>query len=127
MGTVEWLIENDTGKLHNIRIPNSVYSAGNKSKLHSPQHWIQEAKDRYPIKNGTWCATLDHRIILFWDQQKYQKIALLMPSSNNFGVIRSKVGVKHYKKACQSITKRIGEYMVAMPTILDVEEHHTTD
>ena len=57
MGTVEWLIENDTGKLHNIRIPNSVYSAGNKSKLHSPQHWIQEAKDRYPIKNGTWCAT----------------------------------------------------------------------
>jgi hypothetical protein len=113
--------------VHNIRIPNTGYSASKKSKLLSSQHWSEEAKDRYPIKNGTWCATLDDHIILFWDQQKYQKTALLTPGSNNVGVICSAGGVKHYEKAYQSNTKRIGECMVAMPTILDVEEHHTTD
>lgn len=52
MGTVEWPIEDDAGHVHRIRIPRTIYSASNRSKLLSPQHWRQEANDRYPIRNG---------------------------------------------------------------------------
>jgi hypothetical protein len=37
MGTVEWPIEDDTGRVHNIRIPRTIYSESNRSKLLSPQ------------------------------------------------------------------------------------------
>jgi hypothetical protein len=78
MGTVKCCIEDDDGVVHDILIPNTVYSAGTSNKLLSPQHWTQEARDRYPNANGTWCATLDDRVILFWNQQKY-KNSLLSP------------------------------------------------
>jgi hypothetical protein len=78
MGTVKWCIKDDDGVIHDILMPNTVYSAGTSNKLLSPQHCAQEARDKYPNANGTWCATLDDRVILFWKQQKYKKTAYLV-------------------------------------------------
>jgi hypothetical protein len=108
METVEWPIENDTGRVHNVRIPRTIYSDNNRSKLLSPQHWSQEANDRYPVRNGTWCATLDDRIILFWDQQKYQKTVYLLPDRANVGIIRSAHGAQKYERAYKAISKMAG-------------------
>jgi hypothetical protein len=69
MGTVEWEIEDDHGSTHKIRIPNAIYSATNRNRLLSPQHWAQGANDRYPIRYGTWCATYDDRVVLYWEQR----------------------------------------------------------
>jgi hypothetical protein len=78
MGTVEWEIEDDQGRTHKIRVPNTIYSANNRSRLMSPQHWAQVANDRYPIRYGTWCATYDDRIVLYWDQRRYSRTAYLL-------------------------------------------------
>jgi hypothetical protein len=127
MGTVRWSIEDDDGQVHDIVIPNTVYSKGNRNKLLSPQHWSQEVRDRYPIRNGTWCATLDDRIILFWKQQRYKRTAFLLPESTNVGVIRSAPGVRKYVKACSAIERDLGEQIMAMPTVIEDVSHHTTE
>jgi hypothetical protein len=127
MGTVEWPIEDDAGHVHRIRIPRTIYSASNRSKLLSPQHWRQEANDRYPIRNGTWCATLDDRIILFWGQQQYKKTAYLLPNRTNVGIIRSAHGTQNFEGACRSIVKNARDGKVAMPTILDTVTHYVDE
>jgi hypothetical protein len=128
MGTVEWPIEDDTGRVHKIRIPCTIYSEGNRSKLLSPQHWSQEANDRSPVRNGTWCATLDDRIILFWDQQQYKKTAYLLPNRTNVGIICSAHGTQQYERAYKTILKRAGrECIVAMPTVLDTVAHYVEE
>ncbi len=43
------VIEDDTGRIHKIQIPNTAYSVGNSSKLLSPQYWSLETKDRHLI------------------------------------------------------------------------------
>jgi hypothetical protein len=42
-GTLVIDLNNDTGKPHQIKIPNSLYLPGLRMCLLSPQHWAQEA------------------------------------------------------------------------------------
>jgi hypothetical protein len=103
IGTVKWCIEDDDGVKHDILIPNTVYSAGTSNKLLSPHHWAQEVKDKHPNENGTWCATLDDRVVLFWNQQQYKRTAYLVPETSNVGVIRSAHNPTVYaKNLCQN-------------------------
>jgi hypothetical protein len=53
MGTFVFAIEDDSGALHTIKIPNSAFIPQLKTCLLSPQHWAQEAKDYYPHPHGT--------------------------------------------------------------------------
>ena len=46
-GTFKFKIEDDNGKMHKIKIPNSLFVPDLKRCLLSPQHWVQEAKDNY--------------------------------------------------------------------------------
>ncbi len=46
-------LEDDDGKIHTIRIPNSLYIPRLPLSLLSPQHWAQEANDNTPLQNGT--------------------------------------------------------------------------
>jgi hypothetical protein len=126
MGTVQWTIEDDQGRVHGIKIPNTLYSANNRSRLLSPQHWSQEAKDKYPIRNGTWCATLDDRVILFWGQQKYRRTAFLLAETSNVGVIHG-IPREPPVKAYSNLEKRLGDEVIAMPTVLDTIHHIVND
>jgi hypothetical protein len=38
------------------------------SRLLSPQHWAQKAKDNRLQRHGMWCAMYDDELILEWDQ-----------------------------------------------------------
>lgn len=127
MGTVEWPIEDETRQVHRICIPRTIYSESNRSKLLLPQHWCQEANDRNPICNGTWCATLDDRIILFWDQQQYKKTAYLLLNRMNVDIIYSAHDTKKFERACRTIIKPSGDSIVAMPTVLDTVVHHVDE
>ena len=51
--TFAFQVENDDGKIHTIRIPNSLYLPDLPLSLLSPQHWAQEAGDNIPIPHGT--------------------------------------------------------------------------
>ncbi len=44
-GTFKFNISDDDGRIHRIRIPNSLYLPKLKGCLLSPQHWAQEAGD----------------------------------------------------------------------------------
>jgi len=45
VGTIQWRIEDDDGRVHTIRVPNSIYVPESNIRLLSPQHWSQTAKD----------------------------------------------------------------------------------
>jgi hypothetical protein len=44
-GTFKFNVTNNDGKVHTIKIPNSLYVPNLKRCLLSPQHWAQEAGD----------------------------------------------------------------------------------
>jgi len=46
VGTYVMRIQDDNGKLHKIKIPNSLFLPKLRRCLLSPQHWSQEAKAR---------------------------------------------------------------------------------
>jgi hypothetical protein len=121
VGTVRWAIEDDLGRVHQIILPGTYYSASARSRLLSPQHWAQQAEDNYPAPNGTWCATYAKKIKLYWDQQKYSRTVYLSPRSN-VGVLRTAPSVEKYAKTCARIEERIGT--VAMPTVIETEDFY---
>jgi hypothetical protein len=45
-------IEDDEGRVHLIKIPNSKYVPYLRVCLLSPHHWVQEAKDHHPVPKG---------------------------------------------------------------------------
>jgi hypothetical protein len=72
-GTLVLDVNNDTGKPHHIKIPNSLSLPGLRMCLLSPQHWAQEAGDNYPPPNGTRMESNAHNCILLWGQGRYSK------------------------------------------------------
>ena len=54
---------------HQITLPNSYYVPGALSHILSPQHWLQTTKENKPNPRGTWCATYDDEIVLWWNQR----------------------------------------------------------
>jgi hypothetical protein len=93
MGTVKWQIEDDNGMTHTITIPGSYYVPDAPSRLLSPQHWAQQAKDHYPKPRGTWCVTYDNEITLQWNQRKYTRTIPLDPNETNTGTIYTAPGL----------------------------------
>jgi hypothetical protein len=81
-GTFKFNIEDDHGKVHHIKIPNSVYVPGLKYCLLSPQHWEQEAKDKFPLPRGTRMENNNEAIILLWGQGKNCQTVPHSPNTN---------------------------------------------
>jgi hypothetical protein len=81
-GTFKFNIEDDHGKVHCIEIPNCAYVPGLKYCLLSPQHWAQEAKDKFPLLRGTRMENDDEAIILLWGQGKYCRTVHHSPNTN---------------------------------------------
>jgi hypothetical protein len=72
-GTLVLTINDDTGKPHRVHIPKSLYLPGLRMCLLSPQHWAQEARDNYPLPNGTRMENNANNCVLFWEQGKFSK------------------------------------------------------
>ena len=81
MGTIKWKVEDDSGKVHTFRIPNSYYVPDGGVRLFSPQHWANTQKDRKPTQ-GTGSTTLADRVTLFWHQRHFYKTVYLDPNTN---------------------------------------------
>jgi hypothetical protein len=103
LGTIKWKIEDDDGIAHTIIIPNSIYAPHAPSRLLSPQHWAQEAKDNKPMKDGTWCGTYHDRITLQWKQRQYTRTVALDRNSTNVGTITTASGYEKYHAFCAEV------------------------
>jgi len=90
-GTLVFTIQDDSGRWHTHRVPNSLYIPNAKKVLICPQHWAQEAKDNSPLLHGTCEMTTHSGTILFWDQRRYRRTLSLHPSTNT-PVFHSRAG-----------------------------------
>ena len=95
--TIRWTIEDDDGVRHDIKLPNAIYSKDSPSRILSPQHWAQEAKDNSPNPRGTWCATYEDSIVLHWNQEQYVRTVRLDKKGTNVATIRTSPGYRKYK------------------------------
>jgi len=102
-GTIQWQIEDDDGVKHTITIPNSYYVPDASSRLLSPQHWSQTAKDNKPKPRGTWCATYDDEIELWWQQRKFKRTLKLDPDDTNVGMMYTAPGFGKFNAFCSEI------------------------
>jgi hypothetical protein len=75
-GTFKFLLEDNQGKIHTIKIPNSLYLSGLKQCLLSPQHWAQEAGD-----GQTWMGNFERECVLHWHGGG-KKTVFFDPSTN---------------------------------------------
>ena len=94
--TIRWTIEDDNGVRHDIKLPNAIYAKDSPSRILSPQHWAQEAKDNKPNPRGTWCATCDDCIVLHWNQEQYVRTVQLDKKGTNVATIRTSPGYRKY-------------------------------
>jgi hypothetical protein len=97
VGTVKWLIHDDKGRLHSIILPNTYYSPHAESRLLSPQHWAQIARN---VK-GTQCTTYHDAIILEWDNEKYKRTVTINDKTRNVRIITTPQGIKRYLHECK--------------------------
>ena len=75
-GTFVFSLEDDNGKIHTIKIPNSLYLPGLKQCLLSPQHWAQEAGE-----GQTWMVNFERECVLNWHGGG-KKTVLFDPTTN---------------------------------------------
>jgi len=92
VGTAAWPILDDQGCRHMIYLPDTYYAPNAPYRLLSPQHWSQIAKDHWPERNGTWCATYSNTLVLWWKQQRYKRTVQL--GANNVAVLYSAPGTQ---------------------------------
>ena len=100
-GTVSWSVANDNGEVHEELIPNTHYNEGSPYCLYSPQHIAQIAKDNYPVNHGTYAATHDDSVELFWNQRTEKRTIPLDPASN-IAIFRSAPSYKNFHVFCAS-------------------------
>jgi hypothetical protein len=81
-GTIVITINDDSRRPHKIKIPNSLFLPDLRVCLLSPQHWSQEAKDNYPLPNGTRMENNGTNCTLIWGQGQLQKMTPFDSSTN---------------------------------------------
>jgi len=75
-GMFMFSLEDDNGKIHTLKIPNSLDLPGLKQCLLSPQHWAQEAGD-----GQTWMGNFERECVLKWHGGG-KKTVLFNPTTN---------------------------------------------
>jgi hypothetical protein len=95
-GTFKFNIEDDHGKVHHIKIPNSAYVPGLKYCLLSPQHWAQEVKDKFPLPRGTRMEN-GNETIIFGGKVNIVKLFLTVQTQIllSFGWLRHPTRIVH--------------------------------
>jgi hypothetical protein len=64
-GIFKFSIKDNKGRVHIIRIPNSLNLHELRQCLLSPQHWVHEAGD-----GQTWMGNFSHNCMLNWNGRK---------------------------------------------------------
>jgi hypothetical protein len=92
-GIFKFNITNGDGKIHAIKIPNSLYIPNLKRCLLLPQHWAQEAGD-----DQTWMGNYRDSCVLNW--RKGKKTVPFQPMTNMPGVLHGFFLQKLFRFCC---------------------------
>ncbi|CAB9519768.1 unknown protein [Seminavis robusta] len=127
-GTVKWTIEDEQGRAHHFLIPDTYFNTATPYRLLSPQHWARVANENHPEQRGTWCATYEDAVELFWKQRQFKRVIKLSASSN-IALVRSAPAFTKLHTFCSEVREEMGKLpidefeLLAMPaaTISDEE------
>ena len=75
-------INDNSGRPHKIKIPNSLLLLDLRVYLLLPQHWAQEARDNHPLPNGTRMKNNATNCTLILGQGQFQKMIPFDSSTN---------------------------------------------
>ena len=97
-GPVKWSFKDDQGRSHTFRIKDSFYALNAPYWLFflSPQHLSQSATNNSVDKKGTWSATYNDKVKLYWADNTYHCTAAL-DTSTNMAAIWSSPGHLRYR------------------------------
>ena len=95
-GTVRWYIEDDSGTVHKILLPNTLFVPSAPERLLSPQHWAQARRKRGDSPDGTIAITYSDRVELHWDRQQFCR-TILLDSQTNVAHIYSAPGYTKFR------------------------------
>ena len=99
-GTIMWKWEDDSGKIHHFKIPNSYYVPDGGMRLLSPQHWAQsQIKQKKSKHNGIGSNTYHDRVSLYWNDSK-DCLTVPINKENNVATFRSATGYSKFKLFC---------------------------
>jgi hypothetical protein len=103
IGTAKWAFEDDDGRCHDLILPGTYYSPEVPGRILSLQHWAQTANDNSPKARGTYSATYDNCIELYWDQKKFKK-TVPYDLSSNVATMQSAPGFRRFYAYCSEVT-----------------------
>ena len=93
-GTVIWTLPYDTGCLHDIVIPNTLYSPKYNYRLLSPQNWAQELKRKYI---GKVTFKMDaHKTFVTWVDLDGQHQETIKLDRTNIEILRTLQNRRQY-------------------------------
>jgi Reverse transcriptase (RNA-dependent DNA polymerase)/GAG-pre-integrase domain len=98
-GTVKWAIEDDHGRRHTWLIPDTYFHESTPYRLLSPQHWAQTQHDG----RGTWAATYQDAVELFWKGNRFSR-SIPLSGSSNIALLRSAPGFTKMHAFCVEIS-----------------------
>ncbi len=99
--------------------------------LLAPHHWVQEARDHYPVPKGTRAETDDKELTLFWKQRKRQRTIPYHPFTNTL-TFRTAPALRTYR-AFVSIYEAAEaqyhqqEHVLQMPGQLHLDKEFTAE
>ena len=102
-GTVKWYIEDDHGLVHVMIITRAYLIPEATTRILSPQHLAQQAKDHFPIAEGTGALTTSKNITLFWAQRRFTKAVPLDPKTN-VGLTTTAPGARDFRSYGATVT-----------------------
>jgi hypothetical protein len=100
---VKWTFEDDYGRCHDLILPGTYFSSEVPGWILSLQHWAQTANNNSPRARGTYLATYNDCIELYWNQKKFKKTVPYDPSSN-VATMQSAPGFRHFYAYCSEVT-----------------------
>jgi hypothetical protein len=103
VGTVKWGFEDDTGQTHFFELPNTYYSSAVPGRILSLQHWAQVANDNNPMTRGTYSATFDDCIEMYWKQRQFKKTVSYDPATN-VATLQSAPSYRSFSAYCAELT-----------------------
>jgi hypothetical protein len=98
-GTLVLDVNDDSGRPHRIKIPNSLHLPDLKMCLLSPQRWAQEAGDNYPLPNGTRMESSANNCTLIWGQGAFCK-TIPFDASTNTPIFYTSPKTSAYRAFC---------------------------
>jgi len=101
-GTWKFRIEDQHCMVHNVVIPNTLFTPEAPYHLLSPQNWSQQSKD----PKGTYCIIKHDKMILFWEGGKLSK-QITLDNDRNCGFIRTTPTYQKYEKFAMAMNSRI--------------------